>query len=106
MVSCAWSWLSVCGGSYSVMVVWDRFILVGGRCPWVLVVEGGVVVGDGGAVVVVFPHCPGVWGHCAKDLCQCGTHSLCMLHQWFCGGTVCWAPPLLSLSLSMWTVLW
>ena len=54
MVVCAWSWLSVCGGSYSVMVVWDRFILVGGCCLWVLVVEGRVVVGDGGAVVVVF----------------------------------------------------
>ena len=27
----------------------------------VRVVEGGVVVGDDGGVVIVFPHRPGVW---------------------------------------------
>ena len=42
------------------MVMWVMFILVG-HCLWVIVVEGGVVVGDGGAVVVVFPCHPGVW---------------------------------------------
>ena len=42
-----------------VMVMWVVFILVGGHCLWVLiVVKGGVVVGDGGAVVIVFPCCP------------------------------------------------
>ena len=33
---------------------------VGNHCLWVLVVDGGVVVGDGGAVVVVVPCHPGV----------------------------------------------
>ena len=61
MVVRAWSWLSVGGWSYSVMVVWVVFILVGSHRPWVLVVEGGVVVGDSGAVVIVFPHHHGMW---------------------------------------------
>ena len=51
----------MCARSYSVMAVWVVFILVGGRRPWVLVVEGGVVLGDDGGVVVVFPRHPGVW---------------------------------------------
>ena len=34
---------------------------VGSRCPWVLVVNGGVVVGNGGAVVVVIPRHPCMW---------------------------------------------
>ena len=37
---------------------------VGGHHPWVLVVNGGVVVGDGGAVVVV-PCCLCVWAFVA-----------------------------------------
>ena len=52
---------SICEWSYSVVAVWVMFILVGGCCPWVLVVEGGVVVGDDGGVVIVFPHRPGMW---------------------------------------------
>ena len=36
------------------MVVWVMFILVGSRRLWGLVVEGRVVLGDGGAVVIVF----------------------------------------------------
>ena len=51
----------MCARSYSVVAVWVMFILVGGGHPWVLVVEGGVVVGDDGGVVVVFPCRPGVW---------------------------------------------
>ena len=40
---------------------------VGGRRPWVLVVNGGVVVGDGGAVVVV-PRRPCVWAFVARKV--------------------------------------
>ena len=33
-----------------------------GSCrPWVLVVKRGVVVGDGGVFVIVFPRRPGMW---------------------------------------------
>ena len=41
---------------------------VGGHRPWVLVVNGGVVVGDGGAVVVVVPRRPGVWAFVARKV--------------------------------------
>ena len=47
--------------SWAVMVVWVMFILVGGHYLCVLIVKGGVVLGDGGAVVVVFPCHPGMW---------------------------------------------
>ena len=51
----------MCVQSYLVMAVWVVFILVGGHRSWVLVVEGGVVAGDDGGVVIVFPHRPGMW---------------------------------------------
>ena len=44
----------MCGWLYSVMVMWVVFILVGSRHLWGLLVEGGVLVGDGGAMVIVF----------------------------------------------------
>ena len=59
---CPWgSFPFICERLYSVVAMWVVFILVGSRCPWVLVLEGGVVVGDDGGVVVVFPRHPGMW---------------------------------------------
>ena len=67
-VVCGRSWLSAC----EVMVVvvcgrswWRVGILIIHRRPWVLVVNRGVVVGDGHAVVVVIPRLPGVWAFVA-----------------------------------------
>ena len=60
MVIHARSWLSMHGRPYSVMVMWVTFIVVGGHRSRVLVLEGGLVVGDDGGVVVVFPRCPGM----------------------------------------------
>ena len=34
---------------------------VGGCHPWVLLVDGQVVVDDGGVVVFPVPHCPAMW---------------------------------------------
>ena len=55
--------LCVCGHirSWAVVVMWVMFILVGSHRPWVLIVKRGVVVGDGGVFVVVFPHRPRMW---------------------------------------------
>ena len=72
-VVCGRSWLSACVRSWSWSFVncgcsWSRvgvlIIHVGSRRPWVLVVNRGVVVGDGRAVVVV-PRRPGMWAFAA-----------------------------------------
>ena len=81
---CKW-WQSFVGGCGRVWWALDH-PRVGGRCPWVLVVNGGVVVGNGGAVVVVV--------RCAKGHRQHGMHALCACHVSRCGGAICWAPPL------------
>ena len=67
---------------------------VGSRRPWVLVVNRGVVVGDGRAVVVV-PRRPGVWAfiglEVAIDTSTWHAHKPWVPCQRFCGA-VCWAP--------------
>ena len=41
---------------------------VGGHHPWVVVVNGRLVVGDGGAVVIVVPCHPGLWAFVARKV--------------------------------------
>ena len=41
---------------------------VGGHRPWVVVVNGRLVVGDGGALVVVVPRRPGLWAFVAQKV--------------------------------------
>ena len=70
-----WAVVVICVCEFVVVVVcgcsWLRvgvlIIHVGGCRPWVLVVNRGVVVGDGRAVVVV-PRRPGVWAFAARKV--------------------------------------
>ena len=67
-----------------------------GRRLWVLVLRKGWWLGDGGAVIVVVPHRPGVWAfvglEVAIDASTWHARKPWVPHQQFCGGAIRRAP--------------